>query len=315
MNGFQVAPAEIEAVLHGHPAVLDCAVFGVADERAGEVPVAAVQLDPARPVADGRARRQLVADSLATYKHLRHVVVVDADPAAARRARCCAARCATSGRRVAGRPDGAPDGRPPLARAAGAARLRRPGGRPARPARRRPSSTTPSGRRSSTPRSPRRAGASCGRPTTDGAPLASGGRGGDRRRGARPGPGRRRLPRPDAGRRAAPAGRRARRPRRPRPSSSPPTLRSVAVAVDGAVAGRRRGHRRRRAPTPALLLVPRPDGHRLAQVALPSGRTGADLTRPSAGVDPATAGDAGRRRRARSRRRRPGAVDGPRPGR
>ena len=41
VSGFQVAPAEIEAVLHGHPAVLDCAVFGVPDERAGEVPVAA----------------------------------------------------------------------------------------------------------------------------------------------------------------------------------------------------------------------------------------------------------------------------------
>ncbi len=79
VNGFQVAPAEIEAVLHGHPAVLDCAVFGMADERAGEVPVAAVQLDPDRPVADGELE-QLVADSLATYKHLRHLVVVDAIP-------------------------------------------------------------------------------------------------------------------------------------------------------------------------------------------------------------------------------------------
>ena len=46
VSGFQVAPAEIEAVLHGHPAVVDCAVFGVPDERAGEVPVAAVQLEP-----------------------------------------------------------------------------------------------------------------------------------------------------------------------------------------------------------------------------------------------------------------------------
>ncbi|HEX4218897.1 MAG TPA: AMP-binding protein [Acidimicrobiales bacterium] len=76
VNGFQVAPAEIEGVLHGHPAVLDCAVFGLADERAGEVPVAVVQLDPARPVAPDELR-QLVAGSLATYKHLRHVVVVD----------------------------------------------------------------------------------------------------------------------------------------------------------------------------------------------------------------------------------------------
>src|ERR1700744_4256647 len=44
VSGFQVAPAEIEAVLHGHPAVIDCAVFGVPDARAGEAPVAAVQL-------------------------------------------------------------------------------------------------------------------------------------------------------------------------------------------------------------------------------------------------------------------------------
>jgi acyl-CoA synthetase (AMP-forming)/AMP-acid ligase II len=79
VNGFQVAPAEVEAVLHGHPAVVDCAVFGVADERAGEVPVAAVQLDPRRPVADGELEA-LVAESLATYKHLRRVIAVDAIP-------------------------------------------------------------------------------------------------------------------------------------------------------------------------------------------------------------------------------------------
>ena len=79
VNGFQVAPAEIEAVLHAHPAVLDCAVFGLPDDRAGEVPVAAVQLDPAAPIAEGELER-LVADSLATYKQLRHVVVVDSVP-------------------------------------------------------------------------------------------------------------------------------------------------------------------------------------------------------------------------------------------
>ncbi|HEX4245028.1 MAG TPA: AMP-binding protein [Acidimicrobiales bacterium] len=76
VNGFQVAPAEIEGVLHGHPSVLDCAVFGLADERAGEVPVAVVQLDPDRPVSPDELR-QLVADSLATYKHLHRVVVVN----------------------------------------------------------------------------------------------------------------------------------------------------------------------------------------------------------------------------------------------
>ncbi len=79
VSGFQVAPAEVEAVLYGHPAVLDCAVFGVADARAGEVPVAAVKLDPDRPLADGELE-QLVAGSLATYKQLRHVVIVDEIP-------------------------------------------------------------------------------------------------------------------------------------------------------------------------------------------------------------------------------------------
>ena len=79
VNGFQVAPAEIEAVLHGHPAVLDCAVFGVVDERAGEVPVAAAQVEPGSHV-DAEDLQALVADSLATYKHLRAVVLVDSIP-------------------------------------------------------------------------------------------------------------------------------------------------------------------------------------------------------------------------------------------
>jgi long-chain acyl-CoA synthetase len=79
VNGFQVAPAEIEGVLHGHPAVLDCAVFGLTDEKAGEVPVAVVRLDPAIPVAEDELLRY-VASSLATYKQLRHVIVVDTIP-------------------------------------------------------------------------------------------------------------------------------------------------------------------------------------------------------------------------------------------
>jgi long-chain acyl-CoA synthetase len=79
VSGFQVAPAELEAVLHGHPGVLDCAVFGIPDERKGEVPVAAVQLDPAHPTTPEELQ-QAVADTLATYKQLHHVVVVDAIP-------------------------------------------------------------------------------------------------------------------------------------------------------------------------------------------------------------------------------------------
>ncbi len=106
VNGFQVAPAEIEAVLLGHPGVLDCAVFGIADEWSGEVPVAAVHLDPAASVGEEELK-QLVADTLATYKQLRHVIVVDAvprlpsgkasAPVTPRAVGACAARCAGGG--------------------------------------------------------------------------------------------------------------------------------------------------------------------------------------------------------------------------
>ncbi|MGB5796683.1 MAG: AMP-binding protein [Mycolicibacter algericus] len=77
VRGFQVAPAEIEAVLHEHPAVADCGVFGVPDERDGEAVVAAVALRA--PVGEGELT-ELVADRLASYKHPRRVVVVPEIP-------------------------------------------------------------------------------------------------------------------------------------------------------------------------------------------------------------------------------------------
>jgi len=79
VRGFQVAPAEIEGVLHGHPAVVDCAVFGVPDGVAGEVPVAAVTLEPGWH-GDVAELEALVAETLAGYKRLHRVVVVDAIP-------------------------------------------------------------------------------------------------------------------------------------------------------------------------------------------------------------------------------------------
>ena len=38
VKGNQVAPAELEGHILEHPAVLDCCVIGVPDERAGERP-------------------------------------------------------------------------------------------------------------------------------------------------------------------------------------------------------------------------------------------------------------------------------------
>jgi acyl-CoA synthetase (AMP-forming)/AMP-acid ligase II len=79
VKGFQVAPAEIEAVLHGHRGVRDCAVFGVPDDVAGEVPVAAVALDLDDPPSVDELKA-LVGDSLATYKRLHDIMVVESIP-------------------------------------------------------------------------------------------------------------------------------------------------------------------------------------------------------------------------------------------
>ncbi|WP_328714025.1 class I adenylate-forming enzyme family protein [Nocardia salmonicida] len=77
VRGFQVAPAEVEAVLHGHPAVADCAVFGVPDPADGETIVAAVAT--AEPV-DAEELIALVGTRLASYKRPRRVVFVPEIP-------------------------------------------------------------------------------------------------------------------------------------------------------------------------------------------------------------------------------------------
>jgi long-chain acyl-CoA synthetase len=77
VRGFQVAPAEIETVLHEHPAVDDCAVFGVPDGADGELVVAAVATREPVDAAELTAR---VGERLASYKRLSRVVFVPEIP-------------------------------------------------------------------------------------------------------------------------------------------------------------------------------------------------------------------------------------------
>jgi long-chain acyl-CoA synthetase len=77
VRGFQVAPAEIEAVLHGHPAVEDCAVFGIPNGLDGEAVVAAVATRAPVDAAELTAR---VGDRLASYKRPSRVVFVSEVP-------------------------------------------------------------------------------------------------------------------------------------------------------------------------------------------------------------------------------------------
>jgi long-chain acyl-CoA synthetase len=79
VRGFQVAPAELEAVLHADQRVRDCAVFGVPDPELGEAIVAAVALvDGERATAE--ELQDAVASQLAGYKRVRHVMFVDEIP-------------------------------------------------------------------------------------------------------------------------------------------------------------------------------------------------------------------------------------------
>ena len=77
VSGYQVAPAELEAVLAGHPAVADAAVISRPDERRGEVPVAIVVA--AAPVEEAELLAWL-GERVAPYKRPHAVRFADAIP-------------------------------------------------------------------------------------------------------------------------------------------------------------------------------------------------------------------------------------------
>ena len=84
-KGLQVAPAELEALLLTHPAVLDVAVIRKADEEAGEVPLASSCSSPTRPRGRPAPRRSWpwTAERVAPHKRIRHVVFTDQIPKSA----------------------------------------------------------------------------------------------------------------------------------------------------------------------------------------------------------------------------------------
>ncbi len=71
-KGYQVAPAEIEALLHEHPAVLDAAVIPKPDAAGGEIPKGCIVL---RGGSDASPEELMafVAERVAPYKKIREV--------------------------------------------------------------------------------------------------------------------------------------------------------------------------------------------------------------------------------------------------
>ena len=81
-KGFQVAPAELEALLLTHPAIADAAVIGVPDDEAGEIPKAFIVLKPGQELAAADVT-DFTAQHVATYKVIHEVAFVEAIPKSA----------------------------------------------------------------------------------------------------------------------------------------------------------------------------------------------------------------------------------------
>jgi 4-coumarate--CoA ligase len=82
VKGFQVAPAELEALLLTHPSIADAAVVGVPDDEAGEIPRAFVVLRPGHTLEPADVT-EFMQGHVATYKVIHDVVVIDAIPKSA----------------------------------------------------------------------------------------------------------------------------------------------------------------------------------------------------------------------------------------
>ena len=81
-KGFQVPPAELEALLLTHPDIADAAVIGIPDDEAGEIPAAYLVLKQGHDTT--AADIQLfVNDNVANYKQIRKVTFIDAIPKSA----------------------------------------------------------------------------------------------------------------------------------------------------------------------------------------------------------------------------------------
>jgi acyl-CoA synthetase (AMP-forming)/AMP-acid ligase II len=80
VKGYQVAPAELEALLLKHPRIADAAVIPVRDEEAGERPKAFIVL---REPLTAEEVTTFVDAHVAHYKRIRHVAFVEIIPKSA----------------------------------------------------------------------------------------------------------------------------------------------------------------------------------------------------------------------------------------
>ncbi|XP_072970010.1 4-coumarate--CoA ligase 3-like [Typha angustifolia] len=80
-KGFQVPPAELEALLITHPSIKDAAVVPMKDEAAGEVPVAFIVQTKDSEITEDEIKR-FVSQQVVFYKRIYKVFFIDAIPKA-----------------------------------------------------------------------------------------------------------------------------------------------------------------------------------------------------------------------------------------
>jgi 4-coumarate--CoA ligase len=85
VKGIQVAPAELEDLLLGHPSVEDAAVLGIPDDYSGELPKAYVVLKPgvSKSMSAGREVIAYVKEKKTRYKWIKEVELVNEIPKSA----------------------------------------------------------------------------------------------------------------------------------------------------------------------------------------------------------------------------------------
>ena len=81
-KGYQVPPAELEAVLLSHPAIADAAVIGVVNDEGEEVPKAFVVKQAEQELGADEVM-EYVAGQVAPYKKVRQVEFIEAIPKSA----------------------------------------------------------------------------------------------------------------------------------------------------------------------------------------------------------------------------------------
>ncbi|MBA0569766.1 hypothetical protein Golob_003476 [Gossypium lobatum] len=80
-KGFQVAPAELEAMLIAHPEIIDAAVVAMKDEAAGEVPVAFVVRSDKSQISEDEIK-QYISKQVVFYKRISRVFFIETIPKA-----------------------------------------------------------------------------------------------------------------------------------------------------------------------------------------------------------------------------------------